>query len=93
MIDTRQKRASVLEVPGIQYSPVADLVIDSIDRMLIAGLYGGITPLFNDFFFWRKTADGELQWRSTQGASHSFASQRQTESNPWVKQNEIRDEA
>lgn len=90
-IDTMQKRSSVLEVPGIQYLPQPDIYITAIDRMLLTGLYGGLEPLFDDFFFWRKVADQELGWKQAQPAGPIFAGQRKPNTTQWVKQTEVRD--
>jgi hypothetical protein len=90
-IDTRQKRSSVLEVPVIQYLPVADGTIDAKDRMLVAGLYGGLEPRFDDFFFWRKTQDGQAPWQNAAAAGQVINSPTRPTDMGWVKVAEVRD--
>lgn len=92
-IDTRQKRSSVLEVPGIQHYPVADGGIDSQDRMQVSGLYAGLAPLFDSFFFWRRSGDGSVTWPKTQGAGGAPSTKVVGKNDPWVPVREVRDSA
>lgn len=42
-IDTKNKRKSVIEVPGLTLYPDPDGGIDQNDRAIISSIYGGIT--------------------------------------------------
>lgn len=91
-LDTQQKRASVLEVPGIQELPTPDASIINVDRMMVSDLFGGLTPPFDDFFFWRRDGNDGQQWTQA-GAGGNIFSSSQPVGNNWVKVAEVDDEA
>lgn len=90
-VDTRQKRSSAIEVPGIQSYPPADGVSSASDRMHVAGLYSGFIPFFENFFFWRRSNDGQVSWAQSQSAGSAPSAKVSGKNDPWTKVREVRD--
>jgi len=87
MIDTENKRRSVIEVPGISELPVANASVDSRDRAMVTSIYSGIAPTYDPFFFWRNTGNSSGFWVPKEDSS-GFMRQKGDASSVWTKMRE-----
>lgn len=90
-IDTRQKRSSVFELPGLMMNPFPDGSITAPDRHQISDIYSGIsasTPGSISETCWNPSLGNTSSWVKAQTKTSSWVSER-TGSSIWVPEKEV----
>jgi hypothetical protein len=78
MFDTENKRRSIL---GLK--PVANLVLDSLDRIQFMDWFAAILPRIESFFFWRKHHMNQTGWEKENVSADPFSKGKDAGSTNW----------